>query len=121
MAAAGGAAGDDENDVVFQELLHELDVGEVRTDLGIVAAYHGHSAPQHTGGDALQQGLGGAEFVHLGVGNAVQDLHNGLHGVTHPGLGNLVGDVHQVLVPVLEVFHCHFHNGLGVVAQPSRH
>ena len=73
----GGAAGDDQDDVVFQQLLHQLDVGGVGANLGVVAADHGHGAPENAGMDALDQGLGGAELVHLGVGNAVENLLDG--------------------------------------------
>ena len=61
----GGAAGDDQNDVVFQQLLHQLNVSGVGTNLGVVAADHGHSAAQNAGMHALDQRLGGAELVHL--------------------------------------------------------
>ena len=110
-----GTAGHDQDDVVLQQLLHQADVGGVGTNLGVVAADHGHSAPQNTGGHALQQGLGGAELVHLGVGNAVENLDNGLQGVANPSLLLLVGDVDQLRIPVLEVLNRHFHDGLGVV------
>ena len=87
----------------------------VRTDLGVVAADHGHSAAEDTGGDALQQGLGGAELVHLGVGNAVQDLDDGFHRVAHPGVLLRVGNVDQLRLPILEVLHGHLHDCLGVL------
>ena len=65
--------------------------------------------------DALDQGLGGAELVHLGVGNAVEDLLNGLYRVAHPGVLLLAGDVHQLALAVLKVLNGHLHNGLGVL------
>src|SRR5699024_6237743 len=56
-SSLSGAAGDDQDDVVFQHLLHQTDVSGVRTNLGVVAADHSHSAAQDTGGHALQQRL----------------------------------------------------------------
>ena len=82
-----GAAGDDEDDIVGEELLHELDVGIVGADLRIVAADHGDSAAENAGGDALEQGLRGAEGVDLAVGNAVEDLNDGFEGIADAGVG----------------------------------
>ena len=82
-----GAAGDDEDDIVGEELLHELDVGIVGADLRIVAADHGDSAAENAGGDALEQGLRGAEGVDLAVGNAVEDLDDGFEGIADAGVG----------------------------------
>ena len=111
----GGATGDHDDDVVGDELLHQLDVGGIRADLGVVAAHHGHGAPEDAGLDALHQGLHGTSDVHLGVGDAVQALLDGLHGVAHGGVLLQVGDMYQILVAVLEVLHGQLHNGLGVL------
>ena len=110
-----GAAGDDEDDIVGEELLHELDVGIVGADLRIVAADHGDSAAENAGGDALEQGLRGAEGVDLAVGNAVQDLHDGFEGIADAGVGDLVRNVDQIGLAVREVLNGHLHNGLGVL------
>ena len=114
-SSLSGAAGNDADDVVLQHLLHQLNVRSVRTDLGVVAADQSHSTAEDTGGDALQQGLGGAELVNLGVGNAVENLDDGFKRVAHAGLLDLVGDVHQLGLPVLEVLNGHLDDRLGVV------
>ena len=87
----------------------------VGTDLGVIAAHHGHGAAQHAGLDAVDQGLGGAVSIHMGVAHAVQLLLDGLNGVAHTGLGDLVGNVHQLALPVLEVLDSHLDDCLGVV------
>ena len=110
-----GAAGDDEDDIVGDELLHELDVGIVGADLRIVAADHGDSAAENAGGDALEQGLRGAEGVDLAVGNAVEDLNDGFEGIADAGVGDLVRNVDQIGLAVREVLNGHLHNGLGVL------
>ena len=84
------------------------------TDLGVVAAYHGHGAPQNAGLQTLHQRLVGAGHIHVGVGHRIQRLDDGLAGVTHGALLLHLGDVHQILVPVLEVLHRHGDNLAGV-------
>ena len=106
--------GDNDN-IVLQHLLHQTDVSSVGTDLGVVTTDHSNSAADNTGVDALDQGLGGAELVYLGVGNGIQNLLDGLDGVTDSCLLLLIGDIHQVLITVGEVLDGHLDDCLCVL------
>ena len=59
-------AGDDDDDIVLEELLHELDVRGVGANLGVVAADHCDSAAQDAGLDNVGQRLERAERVNMG-------------------------------------------------------
>src|SRR5699024_2437081 len=60
-----GTSGCDDDDIVGNTFLHKLNVSVVRTDLRVVASYHGNSAADNAGSDALKKRLGGAKFVYL--------------------------------------------------------
>ena len=112
-----GAAGDDDDDVVFQELFHQLDVRGIGADLGVVAADHGDRAAQNAGLHNIDQRSHRAGDVHMGVRNAVQTLLDGLDGVAHARLGLELRDVDKILIAVFEVLDRHPHDRLGVFSR----
>ncbi len=87
----------------------------VRADLRVVAADHCHRAADDAGGDAVQQRLRGAGHVHMGVGDAVQHLDDGLGGVAHGRLRLQLRDIDQFRFAVLIVLAGHADDGLGVL------
>ncbi len=90
-------AGDDDDDIVLQELLHELNVRGVGADLGVVAADHCDSTAQDTGLDNVGQRLERAERVNVGVAHAVEFFLNGLDRVADACLGLELRNVDEVL------------------------
>ena len=109
------AAGDDDDDIVLEELLHKLDVGGVGADLGVVAADHRHCAAQDARLDDIRQRLQRAERVDMGVADAVELFLDGLDRVADTGLGLEVRDVDKLGLAVLEVLDRHLDDRLGVV------
>ena len=80
------AAGDDDDDIVLEELLHKLDMGGVGADLGVVAADHRHCAAQDARLDDIRQRLQRAERVDMGVADAVELFLDGFDRVADTGL-----------------------------------
>ena len=64
--------------------------------------------------DTLDQGLGGAELVQLGVGNAIQNLLDSLNRVTNTGILLLVGNVNQLGLTVLEGQRAYYAKSVAV-------
>ena len=110
-----GAAGDDDDDVVLEQLLHQLNVRGVRADFRVVAADHRDSAAQNAGLHNVDQRLRGAGDVDMAVSNAVKLFLDGLNRVADAGLGLELGNVDQLGLAVLEVFNRHLDDRLGVV------
>ena len=113
----GGAAGGHDDDVVGDQLLHDLNVRVVRPHLGVVAADHGHGAAENTGGHALDERLVGVKLgIDVAVGDGVQTGADALAGVTDGGLVLVLGDEDLALVAVLEVLAGGGDDGAGHIA-----
>src|SRR5699024_2178929 len=91
-----GTSGCDDDDIVGNTFLHKLNVSVVRTDLRVVASYHGNSAADNAGSDALKERLGGAKFVYLRVGNTVKDFNDRFCGVTYSSLLLQLRDMYEL-------------------------
>ena len=110
----GRAAGEYQDNIIFNQLLHQLNVSGIRANPGIIAPNHGHGASEHTGGNALDQGFGGSQHIHLGLGYLIQGLHDGLHRIAHGGLLLQLGNMYQLRLSVYKIFHRRAHDLLGV-------
>ena len=108
-------AGDDDDDIVLEKLLHELDVRSIGANLGVVAADHCDSTAQDAGLDNVGQRLQRAERVNMGVAHAVEFFLNGLDRVADAGLGLEVRNVDKFGLAVFEVFNRHADDRLGVL------
>ena len=110
------AAGYNEDDILFQQLLHQLYVGGVRTNLGVVAAYHGNCAADNAGANALNQRLGGSNYINKAVGNGIQSLNNCLEGITYSSLLLDVRNMYQILLTVYKVLNRGLYDQLRILA-----
>ena len=79
----GGTSGEYYNDIVCNQLLHQLNVRGIRTDSRVIAAYHSHSAAKNAGSNALDQRLCGPGYIHLRVSHFVKCFNNCLYGVSY--------------------------------------
>ena len=115
----GGASGEDQQDIVLNEFLHQFHMSGVRTDSGIVASHHGNHASDDPGGNAVNERLGGSRGLRLRVGHFVQLFDNGLHRVSYGGLLFQLGNMYQLRLSVHEVLHSGAHDFPGVFARGS--
>ena len=115
-SSLSGAAGYNEDDILFQQLLHQLYVGGVRTNLGVVAAYHGNCAADNARANTLNQRLGGSNYVNKAVGNGIQSLNNCLEGITYSSLLLDVRNMYQILLTVYKVLNRGLYDQLRILA-----
>ena len=80
-----GTAGGNNDNVVGDQLLHDLNVGEVGTHLGVVAADDRDGAADDTCLDAVDEGFVCIADVYMAVCDAVEFLDDGFAGVADAG------------------------------------
>ena len=109
------ASGSNDDNVVRDQLLHQLDVSGVRTDFRVVASYHGNCTADNAGCHTLPQRHQSSGLVNLGIGYFIQSLDDGLKRVSNGCFLLHMRDMYQLRFPVFKVFNCHFYDGFCIL------
>ena len=115
-----GTSGCYDDDVICDQLLHQLDVCAVRSYLRVVTPYHSNCSTQNAGSDALDKRLGGTELVYLRVCYGIQLLYNCLEGITNRCLLLLARNMYKLRLSVLEILDCHLYDSLCIFCRILR-
>ena len=115
-----GTSGCYDDDIVCDQLLHQLDMCAVRSYLRVVTAYHSNCSTENTGSDALDKRLGGTELIYLRVCYGIQLLYNCLEENNQPlPSASYARNMYQLRFSVLEVLDGHLYDCLCILCCSS--